>query len=530
MRRRSLLLLPVGLAVGVAIFLGCGKDEESSTPPKADAGNPADTSTSIDIADGAPDASTWAIPFDWVGVIGTGQSLSIGATAGNISTTPSFNNGKLVDNGPAPKYPLDGGGADYAMVPLVEPIRTGITGTGGQYPGNILGETPHSGMANELTSLARNAHGAADYVSMHTVVGWSGHPLTDINKQGTGTAYPGSIQEVRAFTQLAKTAGKTYGVGGIILTHGETDASQNNTAYGDGLKRLISDYNADIKAITGQTRDIKLLVSQQSVLAGPTAVLVWKAGNEDPNIVCVGPKYQYDYSADLLHFQAPGYLRLGEKYAEVFDVVVNQGKTWKPVQPRSITRAEKVITIVFDVPNAPLQWDTTLAPPHQTLHPAWSAGHGFEVLDGTNEAKIVSAELAGADTVKLTLRDLPAGAVTVGYAMTADVAGNKGGTPDGYTGQLADSDPLVGQDEESLDVVLTQGSEKVALATGASFTRRAVRDIVTGAGAPANWTVLAAAGANLTMSAKWTGATGPATVKIHHDLRNYAVHFSQQLP
>lgn len=532
MRNRAFLVLTGGLAAGVAIFLGCGDDAANDGTPSVDAGNAAETSTPVVVDSGSEgDASTFAIPWEWVGVIGTGQSLSIGATAGTlISTEPSANNGKLVDNGPAPKYPLDGGGAQYAIAPLTERIRTGITGYGdSQYPNNIAGETPHSGMASELTALAKNVHGAADYVSMHSVVGWSGNPLVNIDKQGGKRAYPGSIQEVRAFKALADAAGKTYGVGGIILTHGESDA--NNAAYGSGLKTFISDYNADIKAITGQTRDIPLLVSQQSVNDRPTssAVQVWRVGTEDPRIICAGPKYQYEYNTDQLHFKASGYLRLGEKYAEIFDAVVNQGKAWKPVQPRNITRADKVITIVFDVPEPPLQWDKTLLPPHQTLHAAWAAGRGFEVLDGTTEAVIASTELTGPDTVTITLAASPADAVTVGYATTQDGAGNQGGQVAGYRGQLADSDPLVGYDEESLEVTLTQGSAAATLGTGASFAKRALRDIVTVDGAPPSWTVIAASDGTLTMSEPWPGTTGVKLVKIHHDQRNYAVHFSQSL-
>src|SRR5262249_23922688 len=60
---------------------------------------------------------------DWVGVIGTGQSLSIGAAAGTpISTTQPFNNLKLHDDGPDPRYPLDGSG-DLSLVPLTELFR-----------------------------------------------------------------------------------------------------------------------------------------------------------------------------------------------------------------------------------------------------------------------------------------------------------------------------------------------------------------------------------------------------------------------
>lgn len=529
MRTRSLLLVSVG---GVALYLGCGGDDAASSPTN-DAGTEDASTPSGPLDSGTDDAGFDAgppvAPYDWVGVIGTGQSLSIGATAGVISTTASFHNGKLVDSGPDPKYPVDGTGAMYAVVPLVEKIRGAVTGyNDSQYPNNIAGETPHSGMASELTYLFA-AHGGGDYVSMHTVVGWSGNPLVNINKEGTGRAYPGSLQEVRAFTALAKAANKTYGVGGIILTHGETDAA--NPAYGAGLKTFIADYNTDIKAITGQTRDIPVFISQQSVNDGPTssAVQVWQDGLVEPRIVCVGPKYQYQYSPDNLHFQAPGYMRLGEKYAEVFDIVVNQGKTWAPVQPKNIATTGNKIVIVFNVPSPPLAWDETLAPPHQSSHAAWMKGRGFEVVSGNTELAITSADLTAADTVTLTMAAAVTGSVTVQYATTQDGGGNQGGLVTGFRGQLADSDGLIGYDEESLALTLTQGSASATFTSGA-FAQRAVRDIVTVAGAPVNWTVLDAANGTLTMSAPWPGATGVTPVKIHHDLRNYAVHFSQATP
>src|SRR5260370_31421688 len=95
-------------------------------------------------------------PFDWVGIVGTGQSLSVGYAAGSISTTQPFKNLKLVDTGPDPKNPIsaDGGAAILATTPLVEPIRPRLQGyPDDQYPNNIYGETPHSGMANTLSAM-----------------------------------------------------------------------------------------------------------------------------------------------------------------------------------------------------------------------------------------------------------------------------------------------------------------------------------------------------------------------------------------
>ena len=214
------------------------------------------------------------LPFDWVGVIGTGQSLSVGATATYLTTTQPFHNLKLVDTGRDPKYPIypDAGDPAWAAVPLVEPIRVAVAdpdsgGYGdGQYPDNIAGETPHSGMANTLTSLWRARGGQGEYITAHTVVGWSGHCLTDIDKEGGKRAYPASLEEARVYTSLARAAGKTFGYGGIILTHGECD--HTDPAYGTGLYQMWNDYNADLKAITGRTRDVVLLVFQESAVVG----------------------------------------------------------------------------------------------------------------------------------------------------------------------------------------------------------------------------------------------------------------------
>jgi hypothetical protein len=86
-------------------------------------------------------------PFDWVGVIGTGQSLSVGVTAGFISPTQPYGNLVLRDSGADPRYPLSGGNPEWSLEPLVEPLRPKSLGSGpgytdGEYPNNVGGETP----------------------------------------------------------------------------------------------------------------------------------------------------------------------------------------------------------------------------------------------------------------------------------------------------------------------------------------------------------------------------------------------------
>jgi hypothetical protein len=390
-------------------------------------------------------------------------------------------------------------------------------------------------MANTLSSIWKARGGVGEYVTAHSVVGWSGHCLTDINKEGGKRAYPASLNEARVFAELAGAAGKTFGVGGIVLTHGECDAA--NAAYGTGLYQLVQDYDVDLKAITGQARDVVLFISQQSTEGagnpGNSAIQVWQAGVAHPGqIVCTGPKYQYQYSGDNLHLPAPGYERLGQKYAEVFDLVVNQKMPWKPLQPNKITRNGAALTIDFDVPVPPLSWDDAFAPPHQQANTAWAAGHGFEVTDSTNKPLTIAQATIQGSSVVLTLSAAPpAGVVHVAYALTQDGQGTQGGSPMGMRGQLRDADDFMGYDVETLPAQLTAASTAVTSTTPGAFVHRAGWDIVTGPSVPAGLVVVSHdTDDHLTLSAPWAGASGVVMLTFHHDEHNYCVHFSMDAP
>jgi hypothetical protein len=540
----------VGVLEAAPVRDGGPLGDAGGVDARADTGGVPADGAGPDVREGtSTDASSQGAPFDWVGIIGTGQSLSVGWDSTAISTTQPFKNVTLEDDGPDPKYPIDGAAtANWSLVPLVEPVRQAVSLDAGgpgygdsQYPDNIwvyngsYGETPHSGMANTLSTLWA-ARKMGDYVTAHSVVGWSGHCLVDIDKEGGGRAYPASLSEARVFKKLADAAGKTYGVAGIILTHGECDATLGTTKYGDGLYQLWQDYNADLKAITGQSRDVVLLASQESSVAAGydgSAVQLWQAGNAHPaQIVCTGPKYAYGYVGGL-HMPAAGYERIGEKYAEVFDQVVNGGVAWKPLGPNRVARSGATITIDFDVPNPPLVWDANLTPPHQTVNTAWAHGQGFEVVDGANnQIAIASAAIQGSSVV-LTLSQAPAPGttLTVAYALTPDATGDQGGADAGMHGLLRDSDAFVGYSNETIAVTVTSGSAAIAGVMPNAFARRAARDIVSGAGVPSG-TIASAVPDNdhITLSTAWPGPSGTAMLSFRHDHYNYAVHFATAVP
>jgi hypothetical protein len=420
------------------------------------------------VGGGQPLEGTPTVAWDLTGIIGTGQSLAVGAEAGNITpaaTTQPYNNLKL-SLGSLTVPPFDANAAaspELSLVPLVEPIRQTANTFPSAYPRNLYGESPHTAMSAEITALATSVGGLSDFVSVHTVVGESGQLMSVINKAATemvngattaGRAYAATLFEASAIKRLAEADGKTYGIGAIFLTHGESDAG--NTNYTNDMFQLWTDYNADLSAITGQTQSIPLFTSQQHGIymyaAGQpprnmdvSTRLQWTASLEHPDeIVCVGPKYQYPYAADFLHLVPLGYELMGEKYAEAFYQHVLLGRPWQPLQPLAdtITRTGRVITVDFSVPVPPLAWDDVLPMPHQVDLTEWAQGRGFEVRTGGTRLTIESVEILDQDTVQITCAaDVPAGA-TLGYAAMSDGAAISGVSP--RWGQLKDSDPFVG--------------------------------------------------------------------------------------
>jgi len=375
--------------------------------------------------------------------------LSVGTTP-ILATTQPYANLKL-SLGSVTVPPFNANQSGFSMVPLVEPIRALASSFPSAYARNIYGETPHSAMGNQITALARAA--GSDYVSAHTVVGESGQAMTVIRKGATdtgttGRAYAATLFEAAAIAALARQAGKSYGIGAIVIIHGESDAG--NTSYANDLFQLWTDYNADLMPLTGQTTKIPMLVSQQhSVPSGAdqrsaSTLAQWRVGVDHPgDIVCAGPKYQYPYGSDGVHLTSAGYQRLGEKIGQIYYEKVVRGADRQPLQPTRVVRANnRSIRVEFHVPVPPLAWDSALPSPHQSASTEWKDGRGFEVRNGSSRIAISSVTIAGSAVEITCASDLPASGTIVGYAMTTDGSAASGGTF--RWGQLRDSDPFVG--------------------------------------------------------------------------------------
>lgn len=469
--------------------------------------------------------------FDWTGMISTGQSLSVGAAAVPVvSTSQPYGNLKLFDASQPPGY--DGVGDVLSVVPLVAPLRPIGLGAGTvEYPHNIRGETPSEGLGNQAAALSLAATGVAG-VTVQTNVGEGGQGISAIEKGGSGKAYAASLYEVAALVGLAAKEGKTYGVGGVFLTHGEADAT--NEAYAARLIQLQADYSADIRAITGQAPEVPMFLSQQGTCPpelGPpsSAIAAWRAPSLAPGkVYCTGPKYQYEYAADRLHLTAPSTRRLGEKYAQAYHRAVVAKEGWRPLEPLSARLSGEVVTVDFHVPAPPLAWEETIPPPHRGAFTEWAAGRGFEVESDAGPAAITGVEIRGSSVI-ITLAAPPGEGAILAYAMWQDEPGHHGGDAVGRRGQLRDSDPFVGYSARSIECFVTQGSATVRAATPGDFRDRGRTELASGGGLPGEAVVLQVAGDEITLSAPWEGPSGKAMVTFRNDHRNYAVQFALPL-
>ncbi len=394
-----------------------------------------------------------ASPWDWVGIIGTGQSLSVGTTPIESTTQPYDN--LMLSLGDATVPPWDSTNPALQMVPLVEPMHGLHDGYPSPYPNNLWGETPHSAMANEISFLVQCAEPERSFVTAHSVVGESGQGIVALVKQEgdttgeTGRAYAATVFEVEAITRLAAEAGKTYGVGAIVMTHGETDSG--SSTYKDELIGLWTDYNADLAAITGQTATIPMYLSQQHAYPNGSAggrpvssVAVWELGVERPgDFVCTGPKYQYPGHPqnDGVHLSTVGYQLLGEKTGQIFYERTVLGRDWQPLQPTGVERDGRTVVVTFHVPVPPLDWDEDLDPP---LIEEWANGRGFELRAGSRWIGIESVAIDGERVVITAAEDLPAAGLEVAYALSAQGGQMTTASRAVRWGQLRDSDPFVG--------------------------------------------------------------------------------------
>lgn len=350
----------------------------------------------------------------------TGQSLAEGGVGGDsvAGITP-------------PVYP------DKAFMLFNAPV-----GLAAANLGNSLVSLQEPGRVTIATSFTRKT--ILDQVPAFQAVfhgqAWGGKAYTDIKKGGaTGTFEKIITQANNAFDLRTNMIYK-----GVTCIHGEQDGLNGNTNYAANLLEWQTDFNTDLKAVTGQVADIPLFLCQTATAGGynhnggitettfPTPLEQLEAHVNNANIVMVCSKYHLPYY-DHSHITNNAQRILGEYYQKAFAEVQDAG-SYDPLRPATVVGSGNTVTVTFAGRVGNLVFDTSLV---QSI-----SNMGFDYVDDSGNT--ITNVVISSNQVIVTLSGTIGANPFLSYAYhngaggaTNQVAGL------GDRGNLRDSDPAV---------------------------------------------------------------------------------------
>lgn len=260
-------------------------------------------------------------------------------------------------------------------------------------------------------------------------------------------------------TMIASITGTDTAAGGdttipaFVFTHGESDDADNcngstcNNVYRTFVAQYYSDLNTTFKGITGQTRDIALILSQLSNFTqnnkATSDVPLEQLAAVDANgyILLAMAKYAMGdqgtliYSTDGVHHNNLGHRLQGEYYGQALAETFVHARVWNPLRMVTVVvpdGAPNTLVITYTVPatrmgtetgGVPLALDTT------ACAAAISSGattYGFEVEDGSPNPRYVTGVSVSGNQVTLTLNGSVRAGTSVRYALRGIPEANGG--------------------------------------------------------------------------------------------------------
>ena len=270
-----------------------------------------------------------------------------------------------------------------------------------------------------------------------------GHGLTDIKglMKPVGP-YNKFIEEIAYAYQNAQEMGWDFQIPAVCWMQGESDiADYPNTDYKALFHQMYNDLNTDIKQITHQANNIRIICYQSSALTkgdlfknnnfegteGRTPEIQMELVREDSLIWAMGTTYPYDFIREALHIDAVGQKRIGDLAAKSALGIIRNDPRFIGLVPLKTQVEGNTVSIIFNVPSPPLCFDTV-----QVM----KADHyGFNIIRQDN-TDIVSNVILQGDTVVITCQESPIGC-KIRYGVNGEF--HKGGRLHGSRGNLRDS-------------------------------------------------------------------------------------------
>lgn len=254
------------------------------------------------------------------------------------------------------------------------------------------------------------------------------------------------IEEIRTAHDKAQERGWEFFVPAICWMQGESDIVEYpDYDYKEYFHRMYNNLNTDIKYITHQNDDIRIICYQTSTI---TKGLYYKPNNydateprtptaqmelirDDTLIWASGPTYPYNFINESLHIDAKGQKSIGLLAAKSALGIFRKEKRNIGLVPLSYKVDGNDIRICFNVPCPPLSLDT--------VNVRKAENYGFNVIRKEN-VDIVSSITIAQDSVVILCKESP-----IGCKLRYGVNGIYwlGGRKQGARGNLRDSqEPL----------------------------------------------------------------------------------------
>lgn len=254
------------------------------------------------------------------------------------------------------------------------------------------------------------------------------------------------IREIATAYDKAQDRGWEFIVPAVCWMQGESDIVEYpDYDYKEYFHRMYNDLNTDIKQVTHQKEDIRIICYQASTI---TKGLRYKANNydatepktptaqmeliRDDSLIWVsGPTYPYDFVNESLHIDAVGQQNIGRLAAKSALGIIRNQKRNKGLVPKAYEVEGNDIRIDFNVPCPPLSFDT--------IQVKKIDNYGFNVVrrDGVD---IVSDVTIDQNSIIIHCTESPQNA-KLRYGINGEFL--KGGRKVGPRGNLRDSEKYV---------------------------------------------------------------------------------------
>jgi hypothetical protein len=270
-----------------------------------------------------------------------------------------------------------------------------------------------------------------------------GQGATDIKRLDRGNeSYINFMNTIRIAYKTAQKKGWDFYVPAICWMQGESDLFYYlGKDYKDTLKQLAMDINNDVKQITHQLQDIRIICYQTNLLtngvyyqtdsficremAVPQAMM--ELVRDDTLFWASGPTYPYSFARELKHLDGISQKRFGYLAAVSALGIIRGTERFRGLVPNVFNTDNHDVRISFNIPHSPLVLDTTAV-----KNPT---NFGFSVITQDNRNILQSVFLKD-DAITLHCSEAVSGC-KVRYAVNGEKL--KSGWEKGPRGNLRDS-------------------------------------------------------------------------------------------